>query len=86
MIYTYRFNGDGYLKAAFGQSYHLAGDNSYGVDSGLEGDVSDYVGALFLQVNSDLLLTSRFRLDEDTGNIRRNEFGMDYTAARCRSR
>src|SRR5690606_20818103 len=78
MIYTYRFSGDGYLKAALGQSYHLAGRNSYGPDSGLETDDSDYVGALFLQVNENLLLTSRFRLDEDKFGIRRNEFGMDY--------
>ena len=78
LIYTYRFSGDRYLKAAFGQSYHLAGRNSHGADSGLESDDSDYVGALFLQINENLLLTSRFRLDEDKFDIQRNEFGLDY--------
>lgn len=79
LIYTYRFSGDGYFKTAFGQSYHLAGRNSYERDSGLDSDESDYVGAMFLQINEHLLLTSRFRFDEESLNIRRNEFGLDYT-------
>src|SRR5690606_13689296 len=56
-----------------------AGRNSYERDSGLDSDESDYVGAMFLQINEHLLLTSRFRFDEESRNIRRNEFGLDYT-------
>ena len=73
--YTYRMNSGRYLKATIGQSYQIEGRNGFAAGSGLENDFSDYVGALFFQLNEHLLLTSRLRLDEDTLDIERNELG-----------
>ena len=75
--YTYRFNSGGYAKASFGQSYQIAGKNSFDEDSGLEDDYSDFVGAFFLQMNENLLFTSRFRLDNQSFALRHNEFGLN---------
>ncbi len=73
--YTYRMNSGRYLKATVGQSYQIEGRNGFAAGSGLENDVSDYVGALFFQLNEHLLLTSRIRLDQDSLDIERNELG-----------
>lgn len=75
--YTYRFNSGGYAKASFGQSYQIAGENSFSEDSGLEDDYSDFVGAFFLQLNEDLLFTSRFRVDDKSFDIKRSELGLN---------
>jgi LPS-assembly protein len=64
-----------------GQSYHLAGSNSYavadpsntGLNSGLETSRSDYVARVLLQPNSTYSLISRFRFDEDNLDVRRVE-------------
>ncbi len=82
MNYTYRFNSVGYAKVVFGQSYHIAGDNDFATGSGLEDDYSDFVGAFFLQVNEHLLFTSRFRLDDKSFDIKRNEIGLNVRYGR----
>jgi LPS-assembly protein len=75
------FNQAGYFNALFGQSYHLAGRNSYavadmantGLNSGLETSRSDYVARMTYQPNSIYTFNSRFRFDEDTFALRRME-------------
>lgn len=79
--YTAQFNGGGYVAAMVGQSYQLAGRNSYamadvsntGLDSGLESSRSDYVASFTVQPTSVYTFVSRFRLDEETFNVRRME-------------
>lgn len=75
--YSYRMNTGSFVKASFGQSYHIDGRNGFADRSGLEDDVSDFVGALYFQVNENLLLTSRVRLDADSLDINRHEFGLN---------
>ncbi len=74
-------------NAMFGQSYHLAGVNSYaspdlvsvGAYSGLESDVSDYVAAAGITSPNGLTLAARGRFDEKTFEVRRAEAELAYS-------
>jgi LPS-assembly protein len=63
----------------FGQSYHLAGENSYasadlvnvGAYSGLETDVSDYVGLVGVAMPNGFAFSAGARFDEETFDVRR---------------
>jgi LPS-assembly protein len=78
-------NGIG-LRAVMGQSYHLAGLNSYatddllavGSDSGLETDVSDYVASAGIELPMGLSLSTGVRLDEKTLELRRTDVNASY--------
>ncbi|PZQ83342.1 MAG: LPS-assembly protein LptD [Ancylobacter novellus] len=80
--YTAKIQGVGQVNALFGQSYQLAGQNSYayvdmantGAESGLEDDVSDYVARLYYAPNQNFALINRFRFDKDDWSVERYEF------------
>nr|WP_255720678.1 LPS assembly protein LptD [Acuticoccus kalidii] len=69
------------LAATVGQSYHLAGRNSYAVpdimdstgNSGLSSDDSDLVGGLYFDTNGGLAITAKGRFDDETLDIQRAE-------------
>lgn len=75
-------------NALFGQSYHLAGDNSFaspdlvhaGVESGLETDKSDYVGLVGFAAPFGLSASVSGRFDEQTFELRRSEAKAGYAA------
>ncbi len=79
--YTAQFNRAGSLNMLFGQSYQIAGLNSFaaadltntGLDSGLDKRASDYVGRIAYQPNQIYTFSTRFRLDEDTFAMQRLE-------------
>src|SRR5262245_6768537 len=79
--YTAQFNRGGYVNVLFGQSYQLFGKNSFaipdntntGLESGLDTTASDYVARLIFQPTSAYAFISRFRLDEQSLDIRRVE-------------
>ncbi|WP_181704028.1 LPS-assembly protein LptD [Chthonobacter albigriseus] len=72
----FRYNGQFVngtsVTASFGQSFQLAGRNSFdaasvystGQDSGLDGDVSDFVAGLSVDTDLGLLLNANARLDK----------------------
>ncbi len=69
------------IDALVGQSYQLAGTNSFaredqsltGLGSGLESDVSDYVGRVTVNTGTGLALTARARLDDEELAVNRAE-------------
>lgn len=71
-----------------GQSYHLAGENSFdsadlvnaGADSGLETDTSDFVGLVGFATPGGLSASASARLDEETLSMRRGEIKAGYTS------
>ena len=75
--YTARFNNGGYANVLFGQSYQLAGRNSFvndvghqdlantGADSGLDKGASDYVGRVVVAPNPSLSFSARARFNGD---------------------
>lgn len=79
--YTAQFNRGGYVNVLFGQSYQLFGTNSFavpdntntGLDSGLDSRASDYVARFTFQPTTTYAFISRFRLDEQSLDVRRVE-------------
>lgn len=81
--------GDGWTtNAIFGQSYHLAGDNPYdapdlvnaGAYSGLDSDVSDFVGLFGVTTPYGLSASLGGRFDEETLEVRRSDVRAGYSA------
>ena len=79
--YTANIHRYGMINMLFGQSYHLAGRNSYaygdsantGAESGLEHDVSDYVSRIYYQPIGNISYAARARFDKDNFDVRRLE-------------
>ncbi len=84
--YTGSFDNGWSLFGAFGQSYHLGGTNSFasadmlnvGADSGLETDVSDFVGMFGASYRNAVSGAVRARFDEKTFEVRRAETEIGY--------
>lgn len=78
---TTQFDRGGSINILFGQSYSLFGRNSYavgdltntGINSGLETNRSDYVARFQYKPNQTFTFTTRARIDEQTGDVRRFE-------------
>ena len=72
---TYSFLGanGGFVRASAGESFHIAGENSFVTGSGLEGSQSDLVGALTFQPWDELNLSYEIRAEEDLSRINRQE-------------
>jgi LPS-assembly protein len=85
--YALTMDKGGYADVLFGQSYQLAGRNSYaagdiahvGLNSGLETKRSDYVGRIHIAPNSRLSFTGRGRFDERDFSLRRLELQANAT-------
>jgi len=79
--YTGQFANGFSVDALVGQSYQLAGKNSFalddhaltGVGSGLESDTSDYVSRVTVNTGANLALTARGRFADEDLNINRGE-------------
>ncbi|WP_336294128.1 LPS-assembly protein LptD [Bartonella sp. CB169] len=79
--YSGSFNNTWSLYGLIGQSFHLAGKNSFaekdfvsvGAHSSLEATRSDYVAMFNANHKSGFSLGARARLDKNTGKIRRSE-------------
>lgn len=84
--YTGTFDRNWTAHAMFGQSYHLGGENPFanadmvntGAESGLETDVSDFVGMIGASYDDTFDTALRARFDETTFEVRRaeTEFGI----------
>ena len=79
--YSGTFSNGWSAHALFGQSYHLGGVNSFGLPdlvnagaaSGLETNVSDYVGMFGVNYRGRFSLVARGRFDEKSFEMRRSE-------------
>ncbi|MGV3552342.1 LPS-assembly protein LptD [Rhizobium sp.] len=84
--YTGTFDSGYMLRGVFGQSFQLAGKNSFasndlvfaGADSGLETWRSDYVGALGIEAPNGISLALGGRFDEKTLDIKRSDVTVGY--------
>lgn len=73
LIYEYLMNNGGFAKFAVGQSYHIAGRNSFARGSGLENTGSDFVTSATLQPTSNLRFHYIGRFDSQTFEPKRQE-------------
>ena len=79
LTYTLLRNNGGFLRASFGESFHVAGENSFAVGSGLDGTSSDLVGALALQMNENVTFGYQARVEEDLSRINVQEASLGLT-------
>ncbi len=91
--YTFQANNGGYLRAVFGQSLHLAGENpftnpgfdptlaacNYSPVSGLQTNRSDYVAGVYVSPFTGLSLISQSRFDEKDWSLRRQDTAVQTT-------
>lgn len=68
--------GGGQASVLFGQTYRLKEDTSFSEASGLRDQASDYVGAIQIAPNDNLVAVHRFRISEDDFKFSRNEFDV----------
>ncbi len=71
--YTYQHYNGGYIRAAFGQSYQIAGANAFAADSGLATNASDYVAGLYIEPLQHFSFIAQGRFDKDTFDLRRTD-------------
>ncbi|MBX4928367.1 LPS-assembly protein LptD [Rhizobium binae] len=84
--YTGTFDSGYKLHGIFGQSYQIAGQNSFatddlvnvGADSGLETDRSDYVGLGGVETPYGVSVAASYRLDEKDFDFRRGDLTTAY--------
>lgn len=79
MVYNLLGDNGGFLRASFGESFHLAGKNSFAAGSGLNGPASDLVGAVAFQPNDNLRFTYEARLEEDLSKLNVQEASASLT-------
>jgi LPS-assembly protein len=85
-LYTGRFGKDAFANLLLGQSYHLAGRNSFatgdlvntGLDSGLETNTSDIVARAQLSPMKGLFFTGATRLNATTFETQRIDAAATY--------
>jgi LPS-assembly protein len=79
MRYTAQLPSGAYARLVFGESYQLAGENSFNLpefqNSGLATSASDYVTGLYLQAARYLSFTAQTRFDHDTFELMRTDLG-----------
>ncbi|MBI5119576.1 MAG: LPS-assembly protein LptD [Rhodospirillales bacterium] len=66
----------GGMTAMLGQSYRAHVDETFAKESGLQDNLSDYVGRVDYSPTGNLKMLYRFRLDKDSLEARRNEIGV----------
>jgi LPS-assembly protein len=76
LLYTYLSPNGGFLRASFGESFHIAGENSFYEDSGLEGTSSDLVAAIAWQPWDSVRLSYQARFEEDFSDINVQEAAL----------
>ncbi len=84
--FTVNFNNGGYANLIGGQSYQVAGTNSYatpdaaniGLSSGLDTRLSDYVSALTIAPNSIFSFIAKARFDVSSLAVRRLDLITNY--------
>lgn len=90
MLYTGRFGSEAYANFLVGQSYQLAGRNSYtqgdlintGLDSGLDTDKSDYVARAQFSPMKGLFVAGAARFDESTLEAQRIDASAGYSTSK----
>ncbi len=76
VLYTFLSQNGGFLRASFGESFHVAGENSFEEDSGLEGTNSDLVTAIAWQPWDSVRLSYQARIEEDFSDINVQEAAL----------
>ena len=78
--YTGQLHNGGYIRAIFGQSYHIDGENQFAIGQnnnfargGLANSESDYVTGVYFEPNSRLSFIAQSRFDDDDFALNRQD-------------
>ncbi len=71
--YTVLFNDGSFIRATAGETFHIAGDNSFGAGTGLDTTRSDFIAGIAFQPIQNVRVSSMMRFDEDTFDIERHD-------------
>jgi LPS-assembly protein len=82
LLYSYLMSNGGFVRASAGESFHVAGENSFVAGSGLDDSHSDFVAALAYEPNDTLRLSYQVALANDTLDIRTQEAAFDLDFSR----
>jgi LPS-assembly protein len=63
-------------RVVAGESYQIAGENSFNADTGLGTDRSDYVAGIYVDLLRNLNLTSQLRFDQGTLDLKRQDIQL----------
>lgn len=74
--YTLLFETGAFVRASVGETFHIAGRNSFAVGSGLDTYRSDFIASLAMQPIENVIFSSMVRLDERTLDIQRHDLSM----------
>jgi LPS-assembly protein len=73
LTYDFLHDSGAFVRASAGESFHLAGENSFVEGSGLEGSSSDLVAALAVSPFNGFSMGYEGRLEEDFSEFNRHE-------------
>lgn len=76
LLYTFLSENGGFLRASLGESFHVAGENSFSENSGLGDTRSDLVAAIALQPWDSVRFSYQIRMAEDFSDINAQEAGL----------
>ena len=79
VVYGFTGANGGFARVSIGESFHIAGENSFAVDTGLDGTASDLVGAVALQPWENLRFTYQARVEEDFSDVNVQEATLSLT-------
>jgi len=69
LLYSFLGENGGFARVSLGESFHIAGENSFDLGSGLDGTQSDLVGAIVFQPWDNLGLSYQARVEEDLSRV-----------------
>ncbi len=76
LTYNFLLDSGSFIRASIGESFHLAGENSFSLGSGLEGSKSDIVAALAVSPWQGVSFAYEGRFEEDLSSINRQEANL----------
>jgi LPS-assembly protein len=79
VLYSFLGENGGFARVSLGESFHIAGGNSFDLGSGLDGTQSDLVGAIVLQPWDNLGLSYQARVEEDLSSINVQEAFANFS-------
>lgn len=75
-MYNFLAPNGGFVRASLGQSYHIAGDNSFDTDSGLGDQRSDLVAGFAMQPWRALQMSYQLRMEDEDFTIHAQEAAL----------
>jgi LPS-assembly protein len=82
MLYSFLGANGGFARVSLGESFHIGGENSFSLDSGLGSTKSDLVGAVVFQPWDSLEISYQARTKEDLSKINVQEAFANYSVDR----